>query len=126
AGTLGFMEGWVFLAVFFAASLAVTIYLARKDPALLARRVQAGPIAEKERSQKVIQAIASLSFLSMVFVPALDHRFGWSHAPLPIVVAGDALVLLGFFVVFLVFRENTFTSSVIEVADEQRVIDTGP
>jgi protein-S-isoprenylcysteine O-methyltransferase Ste14 len=27
--------------------------------------------------------------------------------------------------VFLVFRENTFTSSVIEIAAEQRVIDTG-
>jgi protein-S-isoprenylcysteine O-methyltransferase Ste14 len=35
-------------------------------------------------------------------------------------------VLVGFLLVFLVFRENTFTSSVIEVASEQRVIDTGP
>ncbi len=39
---------------------------------------------------------------------------------------GDALVALGFAVVFLVFRANTFASSTIEVAQEQRVIDTGP
>jgi protein-S-isoprenylcysteine O-methyltransferase Ste14 len=45
---------------------------------------------------------------------------------LPVVIAGDALVLLGFLAVFLVFRENTFTSSVIEVAAGQRVIDSGP
>jgi protein-S-isoprenylcysteine O-methyltransferase Ste14 len=45
---------------------------------------------------------------------------------LAVVAFGDGLVLLGFFVVFLVFRENTFTSSVIEVAEEQRVIDSGP
>jgi protein-S-isoprenylcysteine O-methyltransferase Ste14 len=83
-------------------------------------------LAEKQRRQKVIQGLASMSFLSTVVVPALDHRFGWSHAPLLFVAMGDALVLLGFLFVFFVFRENTFTSSVIEVAAEQRVIDSGP
>jgi protein-S-isoprenylcysteine O-methyltransferase Ste14 len=42
------------------------------------------------------------------------------------VVAGDVLIALGFLIVFLVFKENTFTSSVIEVAAEQRVVATGP
>jgi protein-S-isoprenylcysteine O-methyltransferase Ste14 len=126
AGTVRFVEGWVLLALFSGASLAITIYLARKDPALLERRTQAGPVAEKQRSQKIIQGLASVSFLSVLVVPALDHRFGWSHAPLLLVVAGDLLVSLGFLIVFFVFKENTFTSSVIEVAAEQRVIDTGP
>ena len=126
AGTLRFVEGWAFLALFFGASLAITVYLAKKDPALLERRTQAGPVAEKERSQKLVQGFASIAFLSTIVVPALDHRFGWSHAPLPAVIVGDALVGLGFLLVFLVFRENTFTSSVIEVAAEQRVIETGP
>jgi protein-S-isoprenylcysteine O-methyltransferase Ste14 len=125
AGTLRFVEGWVFLAVFFGASLAITVYLAKADPALLERRTQAGPAAEKERSQKIIQGFASLAFVSTVVVPALDRRCHWSHAPLPAVIAGDTLVALGFLHVFLVFRENTFTSSVIEVAAQQRVIDTG-
>jgi protein-S-isoprenylcysteine O-methyltransferase Ste14 len=126
AGTLWFVEGWVFLALFFGAALAITVYLARRDPALLERRTHAGPIAEKEWSQKVIQGLASVAFLSTIVVPALDHRFDWSHVPLPAVIAGDALVVLGFLIVFLVFKENTYTSSVIEVAAEQRVIDTGP
>ncbi len=126
AGTVRFVEGWVFLAVFGGASLAITVYLAKKDPALLERRTQAGPIAEKERAQKVIQGLASLVFLTTLLVPALDHRFGWSHAPLLAVFVGDALVAVGFLLVFVVFRENTFTSSVIEVAAEQRVIETGP
>jgi hypothetical protein len=46
AGTLRFVEGWMFLGLFVAASLAITLYLARKDPALLERRTQAGPLAE--------------------------------------------------------------------------------
>jgi protein-S-isoprenylcysteine O-methyltransferase Ste14 len=126
AGTPRFLEGWVFLAVFFGAAFAITVYLAKKDPELLARRTQGGPVGETESSQKIIMAFASLSFLAVIVIPALDHRFGWSRASMPLVVAGDALVALGFLVVFLVFRENTFTSAVIEVAAEQRVIDTGP
>jgi protein-S-isoprenylcysteine O-methyltransferase Ste14 len=50
----------------------------------------------------------------------------WSHAPLLAVIGGDLLIALGFLIVFLVFRENTLTSAVIEVSAEQRVIDTGP
>jgi protein-S-isoprenylcysteine O-methyltransferase Ste14 len=126
AGTWRYVEGWVFLGVFFAASLAVTVYLAKKDPALLRRRNQAGPVAEKERRQKVIQAVASLAFLATIVVPALDHRFGWSRVPVAVVAAGDALVAIGFLIVFMVFRENTFASAVIEVAKEQRVVVTGP
>ncbi len=39
---------------------------------------------------------------------------------------GDALVIAGFLIVFLVFRANTYTSSVIEESTEQREITTGP
>jgi protein-S-isoprenylcysteine O-methyltransferase Ste14 len=126
AGTLRFVEGWVFSALFFGSALAITVYLAKSDPALLERRTHAGPIAEKEPSQRIIQGLASVAFLSTIMVPAFDRRFGWSHVPLPAVIVGDAMVGLGFVVVFYVFRENTYTSSVIEVATEQRVIDTGP
>ncbi len=126
AGSVHYVEGWVFLGVFSGSSLAITLWLMRKDPALLERRTQAGPAAEKERGQKVIQGFASLAFMGTVVVPSLDHRLGWSRVPLVAVVAGDALVAVGFVLVFLVFRQNTFTSAVIEVADAQRVVDTGP
>jgi protein-S-isoprenylcysteine O-methyltransferase Ste14 len=55
-----------------------------------------------------------------------DHRLGWSKVPTLIVLLGDVLVVLGLYIVFLVFRENTFTSATIEVSEEQRVISTGP
>jgi protein-S-isoprenylcysteine O-methyltransferase Ste14 len=70
--------------------------------------------------------VASAAFIAMVVVPALDHRFGWSHVPLGIVIAGDLLVLLGFVFVFIVYRANTYTSATIEVAKGQTVISTGP
>jgi protein-S-isoprenylcysteine O-methyltransferase Ste14 len=126
AGTLRYAEAWAFLGIFFGASLAVTLDLMKRDPKLLARRVKAGPTAEVRPRQRLLQGLASSAFLAILAVPALDHRFGWSHVPVPVVIAGDALVALGFLVVFRVFRENSYASATIEVGVEQKVVDTGP
>jgi len=113
--------------VFFACVLAVTLWLMKHDPKLLERRVNAGPGAEKEKSQQVIQAIASVAFVAIFVVSALDHRFRWS-GPLPLAatLAGLALVAIGLYIVFLTFKENSFTSAIIEVGAEQKLVETGP
>jgi protein-S-isoprenylcysteine O-methyltransferase Ste14 len=126
AGTIRYWQAWVYLAVFFGASFLVTLYLAKNDPALLKRRLSAGPWAEKEQTQKIIMAFTSIGFLALIVAPALDFRFGWSAVPLPIVAAGNALVAIGYVIIFFVYKENTFTSATIEVAKDQRVISTGP
>jgi protein-S-isoprenylcysteine O-methyltransferase Ste14 len=114
------------LRCYFLASIAITLYLARRDPALLARRMRGGPWAEKERTQKVIMSIASAGFIALLVLPGLDHRFGWSRVPAAAAIVGDLLMLLGWLGIFRVFRENSFTSSTIELAADQRVISTGP
>jgi protein-S-isoprenylcysteine O-methyltransferase Ste14 len=128
AGTLHYPQAWIFLVVFVGSSLAITLHLVKHDPGLLARRVDAGPAAEKRARQRIIQVLASGAFLSVLVVPALDHRFSWSPVPLPVplVALGDALVAIGFLVVFRVFQANSFTSAVVEVEAGQEVIDSGP
>ncbi len=126
AGSVRYWEGWVYWAVFFVCSMAITLYFLRYDPRLIARRLKAGPGAEKEKSQKAIQAIAGVLFCGVLVVPGLDHRFHWSSLPPLAVVAGEGLVVLGFLLIFRVFRENSYASGIIEVADNQRVIATGP
>jgi protein-S-isoprenylcysteine O-methyltransferase Ste14 len=61
----------------------------------------------------------------MLVVPALDRRFHRSQVSLYAALAGDLLVAIGFLIVFLVYKENTFASATIEVAPEQKVISTG-
>ena len=39
---------------------------------------------------------------------------------------GDVGIVTGYVVIFLVFRENTYASSIVEVAENQKVISTGP
>jgi len=126
AWTLDFWQAWVYLFVFAASAALITAYLWKNDPKLLERRVNAGPGAEKEKSQKRIQVSASLVFIGVMILPSLDHRFSWSHVPLSVVIAGDVFVALGFLVIFIVFKENTFTAVTIEVVPGQKVISTGP
>jgi protein-S-isoprenylcysteine O-methyltransferase Ste14 len=126
AGTLDYWQAWTFLAVYFTLSLALTLYLMKKDPKLLERRMRGGPTAEKEPVQKIIMTFASLGFIGLLVVPALDHRFGWSHMTPLVALAGDALVAIGWFAIFFVFKENSFTAATIELAPGQKVISTGP
>ena len=126
AWTINYPEAWVFLAVFFFPVFAITIYLIKRDPKLLARRVNAGPGAEKERSQMILQSLAAIAFMMIFAISAIDHRCKWSTVPVYLVVAGDILVVLGLLIVFFVFRENSFASATIEVGVKQPVISTGP
>jgi len=126
ARTLAYWQAWIFLGVYFAASLAITVYLMIKDPELLARRMSGGPAAEKEKTQKIIMVFASLGFIGLIVFSALDHRLAWSHMQPSVALAGDVLVVLGWVAIFFVFKENTFTSATIEVAAGQKVISTGP
>jgi protein-S-isoprenylcysteine O-methyltransferase Ste14 len=126
AGTLHFARGWAVLAVFASCNVAITIDLARRDPALLARRTKAGPLAEPALAQKIVQALASLTFLGVFAIAGLDHRYGWSCVPTLVAIGGDVLVAAGLGIVALVFRANTFTSAVVEVRREQQLVSTGP
>ena len=126
AWSLNFREAWVFLIVFFVPVLLITLYFLKKDPDLIERRLKAGPFAEKRTSQKIIQLLASLFWVLCVLIPGFDHRFHWSQVPPFLVIAADVVILLALLVVYCVFRENRFTSAVVEVSIEQKVISTGP
>ena len=126
AGNVRYSQAWTFLAVFGVSVLAITLYLIAKDRALLERRVAAGPLAEQRSAQKLIQWVAGLAFIAIFVVAGLDHRLSWTRVSLGVVIAGHVLVALGLLIIFLVFKENSFTSGTIEVAPDQRVISTGP
>src|SRR5689334_15688297 len=126
AGTLLYWQAWVYLVLFFWLSGVLTQDLARRDPALLERRLKGGPQAEQRPTQRLIMLGASLAFLSVLVIPALDHRFHWSTVPLAGIIVGNILFVAGFLFVGRVYRENTYNSAMIEIHAGQRVIDTGP
>jgi protein-S-isoprenylcysteine O-methyltransferase Ste14 len=126
AGTIRYWQAWVYVTIFVVASVPTSVYLMKKDPALLARRMRGGPMFEKEDTQRIIMTFTSLGFIAILVVPGLDRRFGWSTVPTWAVVLGDLLVVIGFLLIFVVYRENTFTAATIQVSPDQTVISTGP
>jgi protein-S-isoprenylcysteine O-methyltransferase Ste14 len=126
AGTLRYWQGWAFFATFAICSTALTAYMALYDEKLLERRLRAGPRAETRTSQKIIIVFFMLGSIAFMVFPVLDHRFGWSPVPAYVSIVGDGLIVLGYLVIFFVVRENSYAAATIQVAEDQRVISTGP
>jgi len=126
AGTIAYWQAWVYLSIYFVASGLILRYLIKRDPALLARRMRGGPTAERAKPQRAAMWLGTVAFIAAMAIPALDRRFGWSDVPVPLIFIGDVLTSLWFYVMFLVFRENTFAAATIQIADGQTVISTGP
>ncbi|EKF22794.1 ergosterol biosynthesis ERG4/ERG24 family protein [Mycolicibacterium hassiacum DSM 44199] len=125
AGTFDYWRGWVFIAVFTAATLIPTGYLAVRKPEALRRRLRAGPAAETRPLQKAVIAIAFLSMAGMIALSALDFRFGWSHVPAPISIGGDALVAAGLLIAMSVVAQNSYAASTVTVEAGQQLSSTG-
>ena len=122
AGTLDYWQAWIYLAILFIPMGFVLVYMLRNDPGLLERRFR---LREKESTEKKIIPLSWLFFLAVFLLPGFDRRYGWSQVPVWVVIAADVLVLLGYAIVFLVFRQNTYASRVIEVEEQQQVISSG-
>ena len=125
AGTLNYWQGWAYLGVSIFASAPYTVYLVKYDPALLQRRLQAGPSHEKEPAQKIIVLFILAAFVTLIALPPLDFRFGWSPVSWYVSVIGDVLVALAFYFFYLVSKVNTYAAANVRVEEGQRVVDTG-
>jgi protein-S-isoprenylcysteine O-methyltransferase Ste14 len=123
--TVRFWQAWLFWAVFTAAQLTITLYFLRTDPHLIENRLKAGPRAESRPAQKLILSFAVILSLALVILPGLEHRFGWSNVPVPLVLLGDVGVVLGMSITFFVFRANTHAAATVRVEENQQVISTG-
>jgi protein-S-isoprenylcysteine O-methyltransferase Ste14 len=125
AGTFDYWQAWVFLAVFGAVSFGPSMYWALRRPEVLQRRMHAGPMAETRPAQKVATVGITATVVALLVVSALDHRFGWSQVPTPVVVVGDVLVAVGLGMAMMVVNQNNYAASTITVEADQPVISTG-
>ncbi|MDT5185363.1 MAG: hypothetical protein QOJ20_4890 [Mycobacterium sp.] len=125
AGTFDYWQAWVFIAVFTAVSSGPTMYWGLRKPEVLRRRMHAGPIAETRGAQKIATVGTMATVIAALVVCALDHRFGWSQVPTPVVVIGDILVASGLGMATMVVNQNSYAAATIRVEAEQTVVSTG-
>lgn len=125
AGTFDYWQAWVFIGVFMLATMVPSVYLAVKNPAALQRRLNAGPTAETRPIQRIIISATVVLVVAVLVVSALDHRFGWSSVPVPVVWVGNVLVVVGLVLAQFVVIQNSYASANITVEADQPLVSTG-
>lgn len=121
AGTTKFWQAWILWLGFSLITFFITVYFIKKNPEFLLRRTK---VKEKETTKK------APSFFKAYYIgfilPGIDFRFHWSHEPIWIVIISNIIVFAAYIFIFVVFKENSYTSTIIQVENEQHVITTGP
>lgn len=123
AGTFDYWQAWLYIVLLFTPVLIVGLVLFARDPAFLERRMRS---REQQTAQWLVVVGSTVILLAIYIVPGLDHRFGWSSVPTPIIYMADVLILAGYGLVLATFRANRFASRVVEVEEGQVVTTTGP
>jgi protein-S-isoprenylcysteine O-methyltransferase Ste14 len=122
AGTLNYLNAWLFIGILFVPMFIVGIILMIKNPDLLRKRLNS---KEKEAEQVILLVIGGVMFICGFVVAGLNYRFEWIILPKYIVYIGTIIFLLAYVLYAEVLRENMYLSRIIEVQENQKVIDTG-
>lgn len=122
AGSLNFINGWIFMGILFIPMLVAGIVMMIKNPQLLARRLDA---KEKQKEQGLLIKMSGLMFIVGFVLAGLDYRFKWFVLPPIVTYIAAGTFLLSYIMWAEVLRENTYLSRTIKVEDNQTVIDSG-
>ena len=122
AGTLNYLNGWIFMGILFIPMLIAGIVMMIKNPKLLAARLNA---KEKQKEQGIIIKLSGLMFIVGFILAGLDYRYKWLEMPQLVTYIACVLFLLAYLMWAEVLRENTYLSRTIKVEEGQHVVDTG-
>ncbi len=122
AGSIYYINGWVFIVALFALMLVMGIVLLIKYPETLERRLKS---KESEDSQKWYIAIIGISFLLSFSIAGLDYRFNWTQVEFWVVIIALICMIIGYGLYSAVIIQNAYASRVVEVQKNQTVISTG-
>ncbi len=129
AGRIDWPSGWLFLALYATQMLIIDLWLARRDPGLVAERRRPartpGPPAW-DRRFVIVSAVIGPAW--MLFMALDAGRFGWSRLPAEAAPLGAAMLLLGTWIAYAGLRANHFASVIVRMQPDRghRLVDRGP
>ena len=112
AGTLKYVNGWIFMGVLFIPMFIAGVVMMIKDPALLARRLDA---KEKQKEQGIVIKLSGLMFIVGFVLAGLDYRFNWLQVPRFITYISAGLFIIGYGLFALVLKQNTTSTQKLKV-----------
>jgi len=127
AGRLDWWEAWIFFGAFFLSVSVLSLWLKRKDPALLKERRKGGENVKEW--DKVIIRIYSVVLFVLLITAGLDAgRFGWAPVPAGLRILGGAALLTAMVIGWRTFQANTFLGGMVRIQKDRghTVVTTGP
>ncbi len=128
ADTLDWPEAWLYLTIYLAWAIPVVVWLKKNNPELLKERLDFFKKPSKGWD-KIIVLLATFLFIAMFLLAGLDAvRYQWSQTPFFLKLLGFVGFIPSFALIFLVMRENTYLSRIVEIQKDRghKVITTGP
>ena len=128
AGTFHWPEAWVYIVIQFGWSAVLSVWLWSYDPELLKDRLKFMKKSAKGWD-KVLTFVSMPFYIPYLVIPGFDAvRYQWSHVPVWAKIICFILVVVSFFWISWVMKENTYLSRFVEIQEERghRVITTGP
>ena len=122
AGTISYVNGWIFMGILFVPMFFAGLVMMAKNPNLLRSRLNA---KEKQKDQSLVVKLSGLMFLLGFIIAGLNYRFGWYVLSLRSSIIAAIVFLLAYLLYAEVLRKNAYLSRTIEVQENQKVIDTG-
>lgn len=79
---------------------------------------------EKEKSQDIYKILLTFVVIVVLLVSGFDYRYHWSTVPIVFVIIFTIAMICGIIMLFIVMKQNSYASRVIEIQEGQRLIDT--
>jgi protein-S-isoprenylcysteine O-methyltransferase Ste14 len=130
AGTVHWVRGWIFFALFFILSTIATLDLFRADPALLNERLKPPLQKAQPLADKLVLSTVIAGFVATLVLAPLDV-FHLHLLPQPgkaLAVLGLVAFVAGWWIAYRAVRANAFAAPVVKLQEErgQHVIEGGP
>lgn len=127
AGSADWPAAWGFLAELGVLGLAVGLWLAWREPALLAERLRPPLQPDQPTWDRRFMIGAVLGFTAWLALMALDaQRLRLSTVPSFLAGVGVLLILTAVWIAWLTFMANPWAAPVVKFQEGQAIATTGP
>jgi len=126
AGTIYWINGWVYFGFILAYQVIFTLLLMRLNPRLLNERGKFVKEGTKPFDKVFAVLYLPLTYLILIIAGLDAVRYEWSIMPLWITLLGVIMTIPAYFVSFWAMAENSHCECTVRLQEEQKVCKSGP
>jgi protein-S-isoprenylcysteine O-methyltransferase Ste14 len=129
SGRWNWWQAWLMMAIYILSFVISRALAVRRTPDILQERANYNQQKNTQPWDKWLSPLVAFGSVFILLAAGLEARFHWSAGfPLPVEMAGLALILAGYLLASYAFVVNAYFSGTVRIQEERghRVISSGP